>query len=154
MLPLQAEAPLKRALDLAFTLTLLSRSNMAQEIGNTPRSRSDSSVSPSSLYQHPVYTHTPHTPHRISSRRINIASTGTTSSLFEHPIQADRDASALALYECAITIDQDCSLVWKRSWTATTWLLVASRYFMLFTAVLQITPYTAQVSLIRSEPFA
>lgn len=53
---------------------------------------------------------------------------------------------ALAFYEYILTWQYEQSTVWHRKWTASTWLFLATRYLMLFSAVIQFTPYTLQVS--------
>lgn len=35
---------------------------------------------------------------------------------------------ALFLFDCMITISQEVDVIWRRKWTATTWLYVLTRY--------------------------
>lgn len=53
---------------------------------------------------------------------------------------------ALACYEYILTWEYEQSLVWRRKWTASTWLFVIDRYLMLSTAIISAAPYTRQVS--------
>ncbi|KAJ3558742.1 hypothetical protein NM688_g742 [Phlebia brevispora] len=58
-------------------------------------------------------------------------------------------ALALAAYEHIITFKYEHEFLWRRKWTAATWLFIANRYALLISIVIQSIPYNAQVS--RSE---
>ena len=56
---------------------------------------------------------------------------------------------ALVFYEYAITIDQEITTVWKKKVTATSVLLITTRWVMLVNTILQLLSGTAQVVTMR-----
>ncbi len=62
-------------------------------------------------------------------------------------IQPIYHTAALAAYEYLITINQEVTMVWRRTWTATTWMFIANRYLMVGLVMYTVFPYTAQVLL-------
>lgn len=53
---------------------------------------------------------------------------------------------ALLAYEIIITIDGEVELVWKRRWTATSFLLLTTRWVMILNVIFTLVPGTPQVS--------
>ncbi|KAJ3553604.1 hypothetical protein NM688_g3518 [Phlebia brevispora] len=49
----------------------------------------------------------------------------------------------MVCYEFVITFQYEYELVWKREWTAATWLFLTSRYLALGCAIIGIVPYSA-----------
>lgn len=54
---------------------------------------------------------------------------------------------ALAVFEHAVTLEQEVAVMWQRKWSAAFWLFVVNRYITLALCVIQVTPsYTFAVS--------
>ncbi|KAJ3557931.1 hypothetical protein NM688_g1207 [Phlebia brevispora] len=55
-------------------------------------------------------------------------------------------ALALASYEHMITFRHECEFLWRRRWTAGTWLFIANRYTLLASIIAQVVPFSSQIS--------
>ena len=55
-------------------------------------------------------------------------------------------ASALVAFEYLLTFKDEFKYVISRKWHGLTWLLVASRYELVFSAIQYAVPYTSAVS--------
>ncbi|KAF7800342.1 hypothetical protein EIP86_011592 [Pleurotus ostreatoroseus] len=54
---------------------------------------------------------------------------------------------ALVAFDYVITIDQEVNMVWKKKWTAATWLFMTNRYLLVSVMVLANVHATAQTSV-------
>ncbi len=57
-------------------------------------------------------------------------------------------ASALVVYEHIITFQQEVQAVWKRKWSAVTWLFALNRYLLLLVSIGNCLPTTEKVLLL------
>ena len=56
---------------------------------------------------------------------------------------------ALVAYEHIITVKYDMDFLFRKKWSASTWILVFNRYSLLATVLFIITPTTPQVSYLK-----
>lgn len=64
-----------------------------------------------------------------------------------HSSEFTHQSSALAAYEYVITFQQEVSMLWRRRWSAVTWLFVLNRYLLMIVTVCTVVPTSAQVSI-------
>lgn len=53
--------------------------------------------------------------------------------------------TALGFYEYLITLEYEIDFLWRRRWTAATWIFQLNRYSTLAYAITTIAPYSPQV---------
>ncbi|KAJ3553152.1 hypothetical protein NM688_g3769 [Phlebia brevispora] len=60
-------------------------------------------------------------------------------------------ALTFVTYEFLITSGYEYEFLWRRKWTAATWLFVTNRYLLLASIIVQIVPFTPQVNVCSHE---
>lgn len=53
---------------------------------------------------------------------------------------------ALVFYEYLITFKYQVDFIWRRKWSAATWIFVINQYILLANVISGVIPYNAQVS--------
>ncbi len=54
---------------------------------------------------------------------------------------------ALVAFDYVITMDQEVNMVWRKKWTAATWLFITNRYLLVLVMVLANVHATATTSV-------
>ncbi|THG97199.1 hypothetical protein EW026_g4752 [Hermanssonia centrifuga] len=55
--------------------------------------------------------------------------------------------SMTMVYEYLITLNDEITMIWRRTWTVVTWLFMTNRYLMIVSTIWAAVPATAKVRL-------